>query len=127
MFSSVYHLASHYIPGGVNVNVGVERGVDLKGYDRHIRTDGDSCLLQSRVDLRLSGGTLIRGDADPEPLFAVAALVLFAAVAGALGVAANLARLGLHGPLLIAESAGAGRRMFAVPVGPSGHYYPIVL
>jgi len=57
----------------------------------------------------------------------VAAFVLLAAVARALGVAANLARLGLHGPLLIAESAGAGRRMIVVPVGPSGHYFPIVL
>ena len=57
-------------------------------------------------------------------LFSVAAFVFLAAVAGALCVPANLARLGLHGPLLIAESAGAGRRMIAVPVGPSGHLFP---
>ena len=61
------------------------------------------------------------------PLFSVAAFVLLAAVAGALGIAANLARLRLHGPLLVAISAGAGRWMIAVPVGPSGHYYPVAL
>jgi len=55
----------------------------------------------------------------------VAALVLLAAVAGAFGIPANLALLWLHGPLLIAESTGAGRRMIAVPVGPSGHCFPI--
>ena len=51
----------------------------------------------------------------------MAAFVLLAAVAGAFGVAADLSLVRLHRPLLVAESAGAGRGMIAVPVGPSGH------
>jgi hypothetical protein len=61
------------------------------------------------------------------PLFSVAALVFLAAVAWALGVAANLPLIGLHHPLLITLSAGASCRMLAVPVCSSGHYYPILL
>ena len=59
------------------------------------------------------------------PLFPVAAFVLLAAVARTLGVAADLALVRLHRPLLVAESAGAGRRMIAIPVGPSGYRFPI--
>ena len=57
-------------------------------------------------------------------LFTVAAFVLLAAVARALGVAANLALIWLHGALLVAESTGASRRMIAIPIGPSSHDFP---
>ncbi len=57
----------------------------------------------------------------------MAAFVLLAAVAGTFGVPADLALLRLHGPLLIAESTGARRRMFAIPVSPRGHYFPIAI
>ena len=54
----------------------------------------------------------------------MAAFVLLAAVAGTLGVAADLALVGLHRALLIAESTGAGRWVIAVPIGPSSHDFP---
>ena len=38
------------------------------------------------------------------------------------GIAGNLSLFRLHHPLLVTESAGAGRRMIAVPVGPSCHF-----
>ena len=46
----------------------------------------------------------------------MAAFVLLAAVAGALGVATNLALFRLHGPLLVAISASASGRMITVPI-----------
>src|SRR5207249_2884101 len=52
------------------------------------------------------------------PLFAVALLVLGAAAAGALFVAADLARVALdHQALLLAVFAGAGRWVVGVPGG----------
>ena len=55
----------------------------------------------------------------------MAAFVLLPTVAGALGVAANLALVRLHRAFLVAEGAGTGCRMIAVPVGPCGHDFPI--
>ena len=54
-------------------------------------------------------------------LCSVAALVLPAAAAGALLVAPDLSPFGLHGALLVAPCAGAGRRMFGVPVSSCSH------
>ena len=54
-------------------------------------------------------------------LLTVTAFVFLAAVAGAFGVTANLALLWLHEPFLMAESAGTGGRMFAMPISSSGH------